>query len=428
MTGLGQVPAEWEFGALRGLTTSIRKTDPITTGRASVRYIDIGSVDGCSHSVGDVAIIDSKGAPSRARQMVQAGDTLFSTVRPYLEKIAFVDGRLDGEFASTGFSVLRPGPKLLPRFLFYYSISPMMLDQVVRRQKGVSYPAVLDREVRDTLIPVPPLEEQRRIVELLEDHLSRLEAAGRQLDTAGRRIAKLAQASAAAITVAAEADKATHLVRLSDISQIGSGCTPRRGDNRYWENGSVPWITSADLAQGRICEARQFVTETALVETAIRLWPAGTLLVAMYGEGKTRGTVGELAIEASVNQACAAINLGPLPNATRAWVRLVLESRYETMRSESSGGVQPNLTLRHFKAMELPMPTEAVAAPLMARHQATVEAARRLSEGIHAAQRRSNALRRALLAAAFSGRLTRAASDTAREAGDIEANQNGLVG
>lgn len=105
----------WEFGALSGLCLPVVKTDPAETGRTTIRYIDIGSVDGDRHKLLGVPEINAEGAPSRCRQLLRSGDTVFSTVRPYLEKIAYVDDSLADEFASTGFAVLRPGPRLHPR-------------------------------------------------------------------------------------------------------------------------------------------------------------------------------------------------------------------------------------------------------------------------------------------------------------------------
>lgn len=411
MTGL---PGGWVALPIRDVTLPITKIDPVDAGRQFLRYIDIGSVDGVRHTLTDVQEISALDAPSRARQVVQSGDTVFSTVRPYLEKIAYVTEELDGEFASTGFAVLRPGPRLLPRYLYYFSVSRIMLDQVLPLQKGVSYPAVLDSEVRAAVIPIPELDEQRRIVEVLEDHLSRLDAADASLIAATHRRALLAKASSAALVEKAESDDRVPQVALTEVARIGSGATPKRGVAKYWDNGTIPWITSGDLSQGLISAASQFVTETALNETALRLWPAGTLLVAMYGEGKTRGTVGELGVDATTNQACAAISLlDPSPSA-RGWLRLLLESRYDALRRQSSGGVQPNLTLGYFKSLVVPWPSPTLALSLASAHRGNVESIQRLERNVSDTMKRSARLRRSLLAAAFTGRLTRGASDVER--------------
>jgi type I restriction enzyme S subunit len=303
------LPSGWQYGALKDVCLSITKSDPAELGRETIRYIDIGSVDGSRHAIVQAPEIQAVGAPSRCRQIVQAGDTVFSTVRPYLEKIAYVDEALDGQFASTGFCVLRPGPRLLPRYLHYFSISHTMLDQVLPFQKGVSYPAVLDREVRATTIPVPPLDEQRRIVDLLEDHLSRLDAAQQAFTDSFRRLSALRDAFLSKAVAQAHASAGVVVSSLGSVSKVSSGLTALKGNKAFYEGGTIPWITSADLHQGLITRAKQFVTQAALDATTLKVVPAGALLIAMYGEGKTRGTAAELGIDATTNQACAAVAL-----------------------------------------------------------------------------------------------------------------------
>lgn len=399
-------PDNWDLKPLSSVTLPISKTSPVATGRSNIRYVDIGSIAGPTRHIPELPLIESATAPSRARQVVQAGDTLFSTVRPYLEKIAFVGTALEGEFASTGFSVLRPGDELLPEYLYYYMTSKTLLDQVLPLQKGVSYPAVLDREVKAAKIPLPPLSEQRQIVEILEDHLSRLDAANTAIHRAALRVRQLVKASSTTIVNRAESDNRTTTLRLEDIASLGSGTTPARGNPRYWDQGTIPWVTSGDLSQGVITSSSQFVTDAALSETSLRILPAGTLLVAMYGEGKTRGTVGELAIDATSNQACAAITLNNSNTTHRSWLRLVLESRYETLRRQSSGGVQPNLNIGLLRNLTVPWPTAEHAATLVDEHRRTIDMARRLETGLRTNLLRSRSLHRALLAAAFSGQLT----------------------
>ena len=93
-----------------------------------------------------------------------------------------------------------------------------------------------------------------------------------------------------------------------------------------------------------------------MAETAVKLWPVGTLLVAMYGEGKTRGHCSELKISATTNQACAAIVMFEEFKERQPWIKLVLESSYERTRNLASGGVQPNLSLGLIKDLRIPLP------------------------------------------------------------------------
>jgi type I restriction enzyme S subunit len=121
-------------------------------------------------------------APSRARQLVAAGDILVSTVRPNLNGVAQVPGDLDGSTASTGFCVLRPRGELHSEYLFQWVKSPAFVGEMVRRATGQSYPAVSDRIIFDSEVPLPSLDEQRRIAAILDqaDALRRKRRAGLQ--------------------------------------------------------------------------------------------------------------------------------------------------------------------------------------------------------------------------------------------------------
>ena len=149
---------------------------PITTwnpsrvaGSKTFRYIDLSSVDRDEKAVSAPTQITVSEAPSRARQLVKTGDILVSTVRPNLNAVAVVDDELDGATASTGFSVLRPATaKATSRYIYHWVRTPSFVTDMVRKATGASYPAVSDRIVAESLIPLPPLPEQRRIAGILD--------------------------------------------------------------------------------------------------------------------------------------------------------------------------------------------------------------------------------------------------------------------
>jgi type I restriction enzyme S subunit len=133
------------------------------------RYIDLSSVDQDTKSISDAREVACGEAPSRARQLVTAGDVLVSTVRPNLNGVARVPSELDGATASTGFCVLRPEPKKIDgSYLFQWVKSSAFIGDMVSKATGASYPAVSDRIIFESPIPLPPLEEQRRIAAILD--------------------------------------------------------------------------------------------------------------------------------------------------------------------------------------------------------------------------------------------------------------------
>ena len=142
--------------------------------------------------------------------------------------------------------------------------------------------------------------------------------------------------------------------RLDDIAFIGTGATPSTSNKSYYDKGNIAWISSGATNQPFINEASNFITEKALSETNCKIYPIGTLIVAMYGEGKTRGQVSELSIEAATNQACAAIK--PYVLEIKSYIKLYLESNYLYLRKLAEGGNQPNLSVGKISAYTIPLP------------------------------------------------------------------------
>ena len=149
--------------------------------------------------------------------------------------------------------------------------------------------------------------------------------------------------------------------QIGEIAKVGSGATPKKGEARFYENGTIPWVTSGQLGGPFVTEHADMITEVALKETSVKLWPEGTLLVAMYGEGKTRGHCSELTFSATSNQACAAIVLVEESPITSTFLKTYLMTQYEQNRRLAAGGVQPNLNLGLIKKMRVPIaPPEQV--------------------------------------------------------------------
>ena len=169
--------AGWVLARLGEITQPIDKVNPQERPEVKFTYLDISSVDNQANKVVEHKIYYGRDAPSRARQLVRANDVLFSTVRTYLKNIAMVPDAHDGQIASTGFSVLRGHPGVSSKYLFYYCLTDEFIDHLNRLQRGTSYPAVRDGDVRAQSIPLAPSSEQRRIVEAIETQFTRLAAA-----------------------------------------------------------------------------------------------------------------------------------------------------------------------------------------------------------------------------------------------------------
>lgn len=144
-------------------------------------------------------------------------------------------------------------------------------------------------------------------------------------------------------------------VRLGDIARISSGGTPDRSEPRYW-NGDIPWVTTGEIQFNTITDTAEKITAEGLKHSSAKLFPPGTLLMAMYGQGKTRGQVAKLGIEAATNQACAAMRLSD--DCDLDYIYQCLASHYEAIRELGNAGAQQNLSAALVKGITLPLPPQ----------------------------------------------------------------------
>jgi type I restriction enzyme S subunit len=143
------------------------------------------------------------------------------------------------------------------------------------------------------------------------------------------------------------------LSTIEEISNVSSGGTPSRKNDAYW-NGNIPWVTTAEVQYKIIEDTSEKITEEGLAKSSAKLFPVDTILMAMYGQGKTRGQVAKLGIEASTNQACAAIVLHPGYEVDYYYQFLV--SQYENIREMANSGGQENLSSGIVKSIQVPVP------------------------------------------------------------------------
>ncbi|MCR4736194.1 MAG: restriction endonuclease subunit S [Treponema sp.] len=144
-------------------------------------------------------------------------------------------------------------------------------------------------------------------------------------------------------------------VRLHDISEkIGSGMTPLRTNTEYWNSKDIPWVKTELLGQYIISETSEYISQKAFDENSLTLFPANTLSIAMYGEGKTRGNVSIFGIPMTSNQACCNLIIDE-QQADYKYVYYALKSNYDNLRNLASG-VRNNLNSDLIKNFEIPLP------------------------------------------------------------------------
>ena len=222
---------------------------------------------------------------------------------------------------------------------------------------------ILDLAIHGKLVPQDPNDEPASVL------LERIKAEKERLIKEGK-IKKSKKSTKASDTphygnVPFEIPDNWVWCRLEDIANIGTGATPNRLNKEYYNNGIIPWINSSSTNCTYITEASEYITEKAINETNCKIYPIGTLIVAMYGEGKTRGQVSELLIESATNQACAAISL--IDTNIKAYIKNYFEGNYFHLRKLAEGGNQPNLSIGKISNYTIPLP------PLSEQHRITTE-------------------------------------------------------
>lgn len=183
---------------------------------------------------------------------------------------------------------------------------------------------------------------------------------------------------------------------LGEIASITSGGTPDRSKPEYW-GGDIPWITTGEIQFNTIRDSAEKITGAGLQHSSAKLFPPGTLLMAMYGQGKTRGQVAKLGIEAATNQACAAIQLQGKHDGD--FYFQYLSSQYEELRELGNAGTQKNLNGGIIKGLDVPVPPYGEQRRI-ARILSTWDQAIAIAEGLLANSQRYT---RDLMASMLSG-------------------------
>ncbi|RVU82364.1 restriction endonuclease subunit S [Leucothrix sargassi] len=144
-------------------------------------------------------------------------------------------------------------------------------------------------------------------------------------------------------------------VKLDDLSlKVSSGLTPLRSNKEFWDNGTIPWLKTEQLGEKYIFDTSEYVSQTAINKTALKVFPENTLSIAMYGEGKTRGNVSIIKKPMTTNQACCNVELDK-EKADYEYVYYFLKTQYEGLRSLSSG-VRKNLNSNDIKNYPIRLP------------------------------------------------------------------------
>jgi len=452
--GLPELPQGWVWTTIGEVTQSVEKVKPKENPDTQFTYFDISSIDNQINRVVKPKTYYGSEAPSRARQLVQVNDVLFSTVRTYLKNIALVPEIHDGQIASTGFSVLRGESDISPKYLFYYSLTDQFVNPLSKLQRGTSYPAVRDSDVRAQPISLPPATEQQRIVAKIEELFTQLDAGVAALEQAQAQLRRYRQAVLKAAVegeltrewrelhqgelepasallerileerrarweaehpgkqykppVPSDTDDLPRLpegwvwVTLPQLGELNRGKSkhrPRNDPKLY--GGPYPFIQTGDVrhANGVIRQHSQTYSEEGLKQS--RLWPADTLCITIAANIAETAILGfESCFPDSI--------VGFLTEPSHCDVRFV-EFFFRTAKDDieryAPATAQKNINLRILSSLAIPFP------PLDEQHAIVDEVEQRLSvidemeKAVEQSLKGAERLRQAVLKRAFEGKL-----------------------
>lgn len=295
--------------------------------------------------------------------------------------------------------IVRPDPLIADSDWLSFRLNADDLRNDIQSQaQGATRARVPTAKLKRISFHLPPLPKQRRIVACLKEQLANVDAALQATRAQADDIALLRRRVLA--EVFAVIDDVPRK-RLGDRAATTSGSTPPRGVKAYWAPAEVPWVKTGEVVFAPITRTAEAVSQRALAECALTLLPPGTVLVAMYGQGKTRGQSAILSVAATTNQACFAI----LPNETwePSFLFHWLMASYHDLRklSEGRGGNQANLNGALLNALEVPTPSPTQQAAIARRAQAVLRDVEALAASNQAQRAELERLPQRLLAQAF---------------------------
>jgi type I restriction enzyme S subunit len=373
---------------------------------------------------------------AKARELrctfLEPGDVLIARMPEPLGRACVFPGIGQPAVTAVDVCVLRPNSeRAASPWLMQAINSPDFRDAMQAFVRGTTRQRISRKNLGTLKLRVPQVSEQLELASWLEGIEIIRVGAGRHVRSARRTIERFRQAVLAAacsgrltadwraerdLVVSSELQSSVDhsdqsveippgwlLATIGDVGAVQLGGTPSRKSAAYW-NGGVPWASSGEVANCRITSTRETISEVGLLNSSAKLYPPGTVLIAMIGEGKTRGQAAILDIEASTNQNAAGVLADKRfidPEFLWRWAL----AQYEITRDVGRGGNQPALNKQKVRELVIAAPSLAEQAEIVRRVDALLAAVGRIAAQVDSAARRVERSSQAVLARAFRGDL-----------------------
>lgn len=335
-----------------------------------------------------------------------------------------------------GLAAIRPDDSLDLKYLLYYF--RYFETQLSAKGTGTTFKAINQKLIKNLEIPIPPLNEQFCIVVRIEELFSELDKAVGTLKTTKEQLEVYRQAVLKAAfegkytkwwrknhnvsangeycelrkenqvfkdTSGDENELSLNIpdewmkVRLGEIFDVEVGATPSRQHAEYW-NGSIPWVSSGEVRFTTINKTREMITDIGLKNASTNLQPIGTVLLAMIGEGKTRGQSAILNIPAAHNQNTAAILVSKTLCQPK-YIYYFLQLNYENTRRVGSGNNQKALNKERVRAIRVPFAPIAEQSIIVKEIEKRLSICENIEQTVNTALAQADAMRQSILKQAF---------------------------
>ncbi|WP_276678151.1 restriction endonuclease subunit S [Thalassolituus oleivorans] len=367
-------------------------------GSGSDQVIRISDLVAGEVTLSKAVTFDANKYPVSEKYKIREGDILVALSGATVGKIGIASSEAVGAYLNQRVAIVRGFNPVHSDYLSFILRSSYM-ERLLPSAEGAAQPNLSPKLLETLLIPCPSPEQQRQIAARLKAQLAEVEiarqAAQVQLSEARLLRTRMLKAFFAEL-------ESTPKKRLGEHAPTTSGVTPARDNAAYWQPADVAWVKTGEIDFSPITHVNESISNKALKECSLSLLPPKSVLIAITGEGKTRGRSAVLEVSATTNQHSVAV----LPNDiwVAEFLQLWLQASYQDLRdlSEGRGGSRSALTGGHIKDLQVPAPTKSEQRQLVERIQAALTEIDTLEQSSKAALADIEKLPARILAKAFS--------------------------
>lgn len=349
------LPDGWSWQQLSDVVDKTENLNPLKHADQLWTYIDISSVDRDRFTITDPKEILGKDAPSRAKKHIQLNDVIFATTRPNLKNIALIREEYSSPVASTGFCIFRANEKVLPTYLFYFVTTDFVQAQIEPYVGGASYPAITDANLKKAPIPIPSIEEQKRIVEKLDALLTRIDTAIEHLQESITLADSLFESSQSEIF-----NDVLTKYQHSTIDEICTVTSSKRIFKADYVESGIPFYRTkeiVDLSKERDLSIELFIDKDKYLEISDKFGvpKKGDLLFSAVGTIGVMWIVDEREFYFKDGNLLWLKDMnGVIPEYLKSAISAVLT---EKIKDRSQGAAYKAISITNLKAFEIPLPS-----------------------------------------------------------------------